>query len=132
MPGVVSVPGDILVAFGLLMAQCVVIQNSYAAANITIEAGQKLISSGLYGIVRHPLYAGALIMMVGIPLALGSYWGLFVLLIGIALLTLRILDEEKMLNQEIAGYEAYTHKVHYRIVWFAKNFDLTGHVMGQK
>jgi protein-S-isoprenylcysteine O-methyltransferase Ste14 len=116
MPGAVSVLGDILVALGLLVAQYVVIQNSYAAANITIEAGQKLITSGLYGIVRHPLYAGTVIMMVGILLALGSYWGLFVLLIGLPVLALRILDEEKMLSEELAGYKEYTHKVHYRLV----------------
>ena len=58
----------------------VVVQNSYAAANITVEPDQKVVSTGLYGLVRHPMYFGGLLMMLGIPLALDSYWGLVVLL----------------------------------------------------
>ena len=65
-----------------------VIQNSYAAANITVEGNQHVVSTGLYGLVRHPMYVGNLIMMAGIPLALGSYWGLVVVIPG--LLTLAI------------------------------------------
>ena len=72
----VIVAGNVLVAVGLVIAELVVIQNSYASATITVEADQKLVSTGLYGLVRHPMYAGALIMMVGTPLALDSYWGL--------------------------------------------------------
>lgn len=94
----------------------VVIQNSYAAANITVEAGQKVISTGLYGLVRHPMYVGALIMMAGIPLALDSWWGLVILIPGVIGLAFRILDEEKMLKQELDGYSEYTQKVHYRLV----------------
>ena len=60
----------------------VVVQNSYAAATVTVEAGQQVVSSGLYGLVRHPMYVGNVIMMVGIPLALGSYWGLVMVVPG--------------------------------------------------
>jgi protein-S-isoprenylcysteine O-methyltransferase Ste14 len=116
VPVSVSVLGDILVAFGLGMTMLVVIQNSYAAANITVEAGQTVTTTGLYGFVRHPMYVGVLIMMIGIPLALGSLWGLLVLVIGIPILAIRILDEEKMLKEELGGYSEYTHKVHYRLV----------------
>ena len=91
-------------------------QNSYAAANITVEADQKLVSTGLYGFVRHPMYFGALILMVGIPLALGSYWGLAMIIPCLIVLALRILDEEKMLHQELAGYRDYTQHVHYRLL----------------
>ena len=116
VPAAVSIVGDALVALGLGMAMFVVIQNSYAAANITVEAGQRVISTGLYGIVRHPMYVGTLIMMIGIPLALGSWWGLAILIPGVIMLAFRILDEEKMLKQELDGYSEYTQKVRYRLV----------------
>ena len=77
---------------------------------------QKVISTGLYGLVRHPMYVGVLIMIVGIPLALDSWWGLVILIPGVIGLVLRILDEEKMLKQELDGYNEYTQKVHYRLV----------------
>jgi protein-S-isoprenylcysteine O-methyltransferase Ste14 len=116
VPLAITVIGDVLVAAGLSIAQLVVIQNSYAAATITVESDQKLVSTGLYGIVRHPMYVGTLIMMVGTPLALDSYWGLVVLVPGVFALAVRILDEEKMLRAELVGYGDYTEKVHYRLV----------------
>ena len=116
VPTPVVVVGDILVALGLGMATMVVNQNSYASATIRVEAEQPLISTGLYGLVRHPMYTGALIMMVGMPLALDSYWGLVTVLPGLAVLAFRVEDEEKMLRQELAGYDEYTQKVHYRLV----------------
>lgn len=108
--------GDVLVAFGLTMAEFVVVQNSYAAANITVEQGQELVSTGLYGIVRHPMYAGAMIMSVGTPLALASFWGLLTLVPTFLLLAVRILDEEKALAQELPGYRDYMKGVRYRLV----------------
>ena len=116
VPAAVAIAGDVLVAIGLVIAQLVVIQNSYAAATITVESGQQLTSTGLYGLVRHPMYVGTLIMMAGIPLALDSYLGLLVLLPGIATLALRVIDEEKMLSQELAGYREYMQRVHYRLL----------------
>jgi protein-S-isoprenylcysteine O-methyltransferase Ste14 len=116
VPIAVTVAGDALVAIGLGLAMLVVIQNSYAAANVTIEAGQQLVTTGLYGIVRHPMYFGTLIMMVGIPLALDSWWGLVFVIPGVIALVLRILDEEEMLKQELAGYNEYTQKVPCRLV----------------
>jgi protein-S-isoprenylcysteine O-methyltransferase Ste14 len=116
VPTAVSVCGEILVALGLGFAMLVVIQNSYAAANVIVEEDQKVISTGLYGIVRHPMYVGTLIMTIGIPLALGSWWGLAILLPVVAGLVLRILDEERLLTQELAGYREYRRQVHYRLV----------------
>jgi protein-S-isoprenylcysteine O-methyltransferase Ste14 len=116
VPAAVSLSGDVLVAFGLGITMLVVIQNSYAAVTITVEAGQTVVSTGLYGLVRHPMYVGGLIMMAGIPLALGSYWGLLLLIPGPIVFAVRILDEEKMLRQDLAGYRGYTQKVHYRLV----------------
>jgi protein-S-isoprenylcysteine O-methyltransferase Ste14 len=116
VPPTVSVVGDVLVALGPGMAMLVVVQNSYAAANIAVEVEQKVVSTGLYGLVRHPMYAGGLIMMVGIPLALDSYWGLAVLIAGPVVFALRIGDEEKLLEQELDGYREYTQQVRYRLV----------------
>jgi protein-S-isoprenylcysteine O-methyltransferase Ste14 len=116
VPTAVIVIGNVLVAVGLGLAQLVVIQNSYAAATITVEPEQKVVSTGLYGVVRHPMYVGALIMMAGTPLALDSYWGLVAIIPGLAVLALRIVDEENMLRQELTGYREYIEKVHYRLL----------------
>ena len=116
VPAAVSVAGDVLVAIGLGMSMLVVIQNSYAAANITVEAEQQLVTSGLYGFVRHPMYFGNVIMMIGIPLALGSYWGLVLVIPGLIGLGLRIADEEDLLKQQLDGYREYMQQVHFRLV----------------
>jgi protein-S-isoprenylcysteine O-methyltransferase Ste14 len=116
VPTTVTVVGDILVAIGLGVAMLVVIQNGYAAANITVESEQTLVSTGLYGLVRHPMYAGSVVMMIGIPLALGSYWGLVFVIPGLVVLALRIRDEEGLLERELRGYTEYEQQVHYRLV----------------
>ena len=116
VPTTVTVVGDILVAVGLGVAMLVIAQNGYAAANITVESGQTLVSTGLYGLVRHPMYTGNVIMMVGVPLALDSYWGLVFVIPGLIALVLRIGDEEQLLGQELNGYREYAQQVHYRLV----------------
>jgi protein-S-isoprenylcysteine O-methyltransferase Ste14 len=116
VPMAICLVGDVLVAVGLGVAMLVVSQNSYAAATVRVEAGQELVSTGLYALVRHPMYIGNLITMVGIPLALASYWGLVFVVPGLIVLALRIRDEEKLLQQELDGYREYTQKVRYRLV----------------
>jgi protein-S-isoprenylcysteine O-methyltransferase Ste14 len=116
VPAAVCLVGDVLVAIGLGVVGAVVIQNSYAAATVRVQAGQNVVSTGLYGLVRHPMYTGNLIMMLGIPPALGSYWGLLFLVPGLFVLALRIRDEEDMLAQELSGYRDYTQQVHYRLL----------------
>ena len=116
VPAAISVIGDVLVALGLLISMIVTIQNGYAAANVKVESGQDLVSTGLYGMVRHPMYFGNVVLMIGIPLALGSYWGLLFVIPGLAVLATRILDEEKVLTQHLAGYRDYAQRVHYRLV----------------
>jgi len=116
VPTPVCLLGDALVAIGLTLAMVVVIQNGYAAANVTVEAGQTLVSTGLYGLVRHPMYTGNVILMVGVPLALGSYWGLVFVAPGLIVLALRIRDEERLLTQELSGYREYTTQVRYRLL----------------
>ncbi|MCV7099114.1 methyltransferase family protein [Mycobacterium palustre] len=116
VPPWLSVLGDVLVVVGLSIAMLVVVENSYAAATVTVESGQRVVSGGLYKFVRHPMYVGNVVMMMGIPLALDSYWALLFLVPGFAVLVFRILDEEKLLTQELAGYREYTQRVRYRLV----------------
>jgi protein-S-isoprenylcysteine O-methyltransferase Ste14 len=81
-----------------------------------VEESQQVVSTGLYGFVRHPLYVGVIVMMTGVPPALGSWWGLLILIPCLAALAVRIRDEEKMLESELAGYREYEQKVRYRLV----------------
>jgi protein-S-isoprenylcysteine O-methyltransferase Ste14 len=116
VPTAVALIGNALVAIGLGITMLVVVQNSYAAATIQVEADQKVVSTGLYALVRHPMYFGALILMIGLPLALDSFWGLALIIPGVPILAFRILDEEKALNEELDGYTDYTQTVHHRLV----------------
>ncbi|KUI44078.1 hypothetical protein AU198_18880 [Mycobacterium sp. GA-1199] len=116
VPTATCLVGNVLVAAGLILVTVVAIQNSYAAANVQVEGDQQIVSTGLYGIVRHPMYTGSMIMLVGIPLALGSYWGLLTVVLAGISLALRIRDEEKLLQQELDGYSDYTQRVRYRLV----------------
>ncbi len=116
VPTAVVILGNVLVAVGLVLAQTVVFQNSFAGASIQVEDEQPLVSTGLYGLVRHPMYFGAVLMMFGTPLALGSYWALLVSIVSIPIFGARIADEEKMLRAELDGYAEYTQKVPYRLL----------------
>lgn len=116
VPTTMCLVGEFLVAVGLGVAVLVVIQNSYAAATVRVEAGQQVVSTGLYGLVRHPMYAGNVILLIGIPLALGSYWGLILVALALIVLAWRIRDEEKLLREELDGYREYAQKVRYRLV----------------
>jgi len=118
VPVAVSVVGDVVFAVGLGIGILSVVQNNYAAANITVEADQRVISTGLYGFVRHPMYFAFVITMIGMPLALGSYWGLAGVVVGVFFLALRIEDEENMLEHELTGYREYRQKVRSRLVPF--------------
>lgn len=117
VPVVVVLIGNLLVAVGLLASQLVVVQNNYAGSTIRVEDDQHLVSTGLYGVVRHPMYSASLVMTIGIPPALGSLWGLLVpALLFPPILVARILDEEKALTQELAGYRDYTTQVRHRLI----------------
>lgn len=112
----VSLLGDALVALGLMIDLRVFAENSYGASTIEKMEGQTLITTGPYALVRHPMYVGVLIMFFGIPLALGSWWGILPVLATVPILMLRIVDEEKMLRGELKGYETYMRDVRYRLL----------------
>jgi len=101
-------------------------ENADGACNIRVEEGQRVITTGPYAIARHPMYGGILIMVIGVPLALGWWLGLLVLLLTIPVLVWRILDEERLLSKELRGYTAYMGQVPFRLVpfvWYV-TFDM--------
>jgi protein-S-isoprenylcysteine O-methyltransferase Ste14 len=112
----VSWVGDGLVALSFLVYYFVFRENSFAASSIQTFESQKVTSTGPYALVRHPKYVGDIILIVGIPLALGSWWGLAFLALILPALAWRILDEEKLLKKDLPGYIEYTQKVRYRLV----------------
>jgi len=116
VPPVVSVLGNVLVALGLFIDLLVFRENTFGASNIRVEQGQTVVSTGPYAIMRHPMYAGVLVMAVGVPLALGSWWGLLLIGLLMSVLVWRILDEERVLKTELPGYTEYTQRVRYRLV----------------
>jgi protein-S-isoprenylcysteine O-methyltransferase Ste14 len=115
-PRYVSLLGDVLVALGLFINLVVFRENTYGASNIQTIEGQTVISTGLYALVRHPMYAGVIVMIIGVPLALGSWLGLAILALTIPVLIWRIRDEEQLLKRDLPGYIEYTQKVRYRLV----------------
>jgi protein-S-isoprenylcysteine O-methyltransferase Ste14 len=116
VPYTVVLVGDVLVALGFLLIFLVYRENTYASATIEIAPEQKVISTGLYALVRHPMYFGAIFLLIGMPLSLGSCSGLVVFLLFIPALLWRILDEERFLARHLPGYVEYQRKVRYRLL----------------
>ena len=112
----ITLIGDLLVIAGFYFIIIVFRENSYAAATIQVEEGQKVISSGPYSIVRHPMYSGALLYLAGTPLALGSWYGFIGFAFVLAGLIWRIFDEETLLVSSLSGYADYRSKVRYRLI----------------
>ena len=110
--------GDIFVLLGLLIVFLVFKENSYAAGVIEVGKEQKVISTGPYALVRHPMYTGALLMLCFVPLALGSWWGLVFILPMFVVIVLRLLEEEKFLLKNLPGYNEYCQTTRYRLVPF--------------
>jgi protein-S-isoprenylcysteine O-methyltransferase Ste14 len=108
--------GDALVLAGFCLIYLVYRENSFASATIEVVASQKVVSTGPYAIVRHPMYAGGLLYLLGTPLALGSYWGLAPIAATSPLLVWRLFDEERLLGDQLPGYREYQQKVRHRLV----------------
>lgn len=108
--------GDILVGVGFLFIFRVYRENTFTSATIEIAQNQTVVSTGPYAIVRHPMYASAMLYLIGTPLALGSYWGLLAVAAMVPFLIWRLYDEERMLVANLAGYAEYRRKVRYRLI----------------
>lgn len=116
VPPAVAVAGDVLVALGLLLVFCVFRANTFTSAIVEVGRDQQLVSTGPYAVVRHPMYAGGLVMMIGVPIALGSWWGLLPVSAMVAAIVGRLLDEEALLVASLPGYAEYRRRVKHRLV----------------
>ena len=112
------IAGDVLVIVGFAIVFIAFRENSFTAATIEVAADQSVIASGPYALVRHPMYAGALVLLFGTPLALGSWWALVPLGPMTLVLVLRLLDEERFLAKNLAGYSQYCGTVKRRLLPF--------------
>jgi len=116
MPAWVAILADTIVAIGYLMVLWVFKANTYTSRIIEVEAGQKVVSTGPYALVRHPMYVGAFLTYAFSPLALGSYWAFLPGVMILPVLIFRIFNEEKLLLRDLPGYREYTQKVRYRLL----------------
>ena len=116
VPTSIVILGNALIGLSYIGFYFVFRENTYGAATIRVEENQRVVSTGPYAVVRHPMYAAALILMLGIPLALGSWWGLLALVPGVPALVWRILDEERLLKRDLPGYAEYTHRMRFRLI----------------
>lgn len=107
---------DVFVVLGLAIVFFVFRENSYTSAVIEVNKEQKVITTGPYKVVRHPMYSGAMLMLLFTPLALGSFWGLVAFFPMLAVISFRLLEEEKFLTKTLAGYCEYRQKTRYRLI----------------
>lgn len=115
-PPVLVVAGDILILAGAYVQLLAFRENSFASATIEVATDQRVISTGPYASVRHPMYSGFLLLLPGVPLALGSYWGLVLVLPLVIVIVWRLLDEEKFLAESLTGYSEYRSRVRWRLI----------------
>jgi protein-S-isoprenylcysteine O-methyltransferase Ste14 len=116
MPSYMALAGDGLVAIGFIAIFFVLKENTFSSATIELAPGQKVISTGPYAVVRHPMYAGAVVLLLGVPIALGSWWGLLVFVSMMPALIWRLIDEEKFLARNLPGYTEYQQRVRRRLI----------------
>ena len=116
VPDWIAILADIAVAAGFWIMFRAFQENSYAASIIEMREGQRVVTTGPYAVVRHPMYAGALLLFAGTPLALGSWWGLILAVLAIGGVVWRLLDEEEFLIRRLPGYDEYRRQNRYRLV----------------
>jgi protein-S-isoprenylcysteine O-methyltransferase Ste14 len=116
VPAPIVILSDALILLGFLIVYRVFNENSFAASTIKVEAEQRVISTGPYRLVRHPMYVGGALMLLATPLALGSWWGLVIAFAIVAAIVVRLLDEERYLSANLPGYDAYCREVRYRLI----------------
>lgn len=118
MPRAIMIIAAVLFVFGYALFGEVMRENAYLSRVIEVQEGQKVIDTGLYGVVRHPMYMSTVLMFLAMPLVLGSWFGFVLFLIHPFLLAFRIKNEEKVLIEGLEGYSEYKQKVKYRMIPF--------------
>lgn len=118
MPAWVVLTASILFLAAYALYAEVMRENAYLSRTIKVEEGQKVVDTGLYGVVRHPMYAVTVLLFLMIPLVLGSWYALLAFAFYPVIIIVRLKDEEELLTRELPGYAAYKQKVKYRIVPF--------------
>lgn len=118
MPVWVTVAASVLFLLSYGLYAEVLRENAYLSRTIKVEAGQTVVDTGLYGVVRHPMYMATLLLFGMMPIILGSWYALIVFAAYPAIIIVRLRDEEKLLTRELSGYEAYKQKVKYRLIPF--------------
>ena len=116
VPVPIVIAGDLLIAAGFVIVLRVFRENTFTSARIEIAEDQGVITTGPYALVRHPMYAGAFLYLLGMPLALGSFWGLVALVPMMAVIIWRLLDEEALLARGLPGYAGYLRSVRWRLI----------------
>jgi protein-S-isoprenylcysteine O-methyltransferase Ste14 len=118
LPPIVTYISSITFILSYIMWAEVLRENTYLSRTIKVEENQQIIDKGLYGIVRHPMYTATIILFLSMPLILGSLISFIVFLIYPVLISYRLINEEKLLEKELKGYQEYKKKVKYRIIPF--------------
>jgi protein-S-isoprenylcysteine O-methyltransferase Ste14 len=116
VPTAAVLAGDAMIVLGFVIIFIVFRENTFASSTIELSEGQKVISTGVYSLIRHPMYFGAMIFILGIPLALGSLWTFVVLVPFLPIMNWRMDDEETFLSKNLKGYAEYCTKVKYRLI----------------
>jgi protein-S-isoprenylcysteine O-methyltransferase Ste14 len=118
VPTCIVVIASVLFLLGYAAYAEVMRENAYLSRTVEVQEGQRVVSTGLYGVVRHPMYLATLFMFLPLPLILGSLWGLIPFPLYVPVTVIRILNEEKVLSEGLDGYTEYTKKVKYRLLPF--------------
>ena len=116
VPPLIVIAAEAVIVLSFVIFNIVGKENAFASATIEVTAGQKVISTGPYALVRHPMYSGALLLTLAIPIAWGSWWALIVMPLMVPILIWRITDEENFLKAHLEGYARYCDKVRYRLI----------------
>lgn len=118
LPMPISILGATMFLIAYVLYAEVLRENTYLSRTIKVQEGQKVIDTGLYGIVRHPMYSATLLLFLSMPIVLGSLWAFLIFLTYPFIIAARIKDEEKLLEEELEGYREYKEKVKYRLIPF--------------
>ncbi len=118
VPVAVTIIAVMLFLFSYIVLAFVLRQNEYLSRTVEVQENQKVVDTGLYGVVRHPMYMATILMFLSMPLILGSWVSFIVFLVYPAVIAIRIKNEEKVLSEQLEGYSEYQQKVKYKIIPF--------------